>query len=132
MSTRQLFFVAAMAAFGLAPPAFAHHSFTPYEDKKTVTLIGTAKKVRWGNPHVEIQMLVKAQDGEAPQEWNLVTSNPGILKRFGWTQKSVNPGDRIRVLCYPKRDGTDGCRLITLFELDTGKTLGTKLSAAAQ
>jgi Family of unknown function (DUF6152) len=130
---RLLVLLAAMAASGLAsPPALAHHSFAPYEESKTITLIGTARNIQWGNPHVGIRMWVQLPGSDAPQEWSLVTSNPGILKRFGWTQRSVSPGDRIRVLCYPKRDGSYGGRLITLFELDTGKTLETKLSAAVR
>jgi Family of unknown function (DUF6152) len=132
MNMRHLVFLAAMAASGVASPALAHHSFAPYEELKTITLIGTARSVQWGNPHVGIRMWVQVSGSDAAQEWSLVTSNPGILKRFGWTQRSVSPGDHIRVLCYPKRDGSYGGRLITLFELDTGKTLETKLSAAVR
>jgi hypothetical protein len=124
--------VAVMAASALASPAVAHHSFDPYEERKTISLTGTARNIQWGNPHVGIRMWVQVPGSDAPQEWSLVTSNPGILKRFGWTQQSVSPGDHIRVLCYPKRDGSYGARLITLFEVDTGKTLETKLSAAVR
>lgn len=116
---------------GLAAPAQAHHSFAIYEATKTLTLEGTARTVQWGNPHVRVRMLVPAAAHDTPQEWELVTSNPGILKRFGWTQHSIAPGDHIRVLCFPKRDGAPECQLITLFELATGQTLQTKLRAPA-
>jgi hypothetical protein len=132
MDMRLLVLLAASAASGLASPALAHHSFAPYEALKTMTLIGTARSVQWGNPHVGISMSVQVPGSDTAQEWSLITSNPGILKRFGWTQRSVSPGDHIRVLCYPKRDGSYGARLITLVEVDTGKTLETKLSAAVR
>jgi hypothetical protein len=125
-------FLAVVATSGVVSLAFAHHSFSSYEETQTVTFSGTASSVQWGNPHVGIKMSVQVSGSDAPQEWSLVTSNPGILKRFGWTQRSVSPGDHIRVLCYPKRDGSHAARLITLFELDTGKTLETKLSASVR
>jgi hypothetical protein len=120
--------LAACLVFSL--PVAAHHSFAAYESVKRISLEGAATSVQWGNPHVVIRMLTQASGGEAPQEWTLVTSNPGILKRFGWTQRSVTPGTRIRVLCYPKRDGSHAGRLITLFQLDSDQTLQTKLSGS--
>ncbi|MEJ0007935.1 MAG: DUF6152 family protein [Steroidobacteraceae bacterium] len=118
-------------ALAVALPAAAHHSFAAYDQTRAITLNGIAKNIQWDNPHVIIRVWVPVAGSNVAQEWSLVTSNPGILKHLGWTQRSINPGDRIRVLCQPKRNGTYSGRLITLFELDSGKTLDTKLSAAA-
>jgi hypothetical protein len=116
----------------LPPPAAAHHSFAAYDVAHTRTIKGTLKTLQWSNPHVTFKMLVKPDGGGAPQEWNIITSGPAILKRFGWTRDSVKPGDRISVVCNPMSDGSHGGRLHTLVLLDTGQTLQTKLSTSAE
>jgi hypothetical protein len=112
----------------LASPAFAHHSFAAYDVVNTRTLKGTLETLQWANPHVTLKMLVQPDGGGAAQEWNLVTSGPAILKRFGWTRGSLKPGDRISVICNPMNDGSHGGRVHTVVLLDTGLTLKTKLS----
>jgi hypothetical protein len=119
-------------ATALAPPAAAHHSFAAYDVAHTRTIKGTLESLQWSNPHVTFKMLVKPDGGGEPQEWNIITSGPPILKRFGWTRDSVKPGDRISVLCNPMSDGSPGGRLHTLVLLDTGQTLQTKLSTTAE
>jgi Family of unknown function (DUF6152) len=122
-----LFCTAALAA---SPSAPGHHSFAAYDGSQTRTLKGTIESFQWANPHVVLKMLVIGEDGGEPQEWNIVTSGPAILARFGWTQGSIKPGDRISAVLSPMSDGSHGGRLHTLTILDTGKTLETKLSAA--
>ena len=108
--------------------ALAHHSFAAYDAKQIRTLDGLVKQFDWANPHVALKMVVRP-DGPGPlQEWNIETSSPVILARFGWTRDSLKPGDRIRVICNPLGDGTHGGRLHTLVMLDSGQTLKTKLS----
>ena len=117
-----------VATVALAFPALAHHSFAAYDVVNTRTLKGTLETFQWSNPHVTLKMLVQPDGGGAAQEWNLVTSGPPILKRFGWTRSSLKPGDRISVVFNPMSDGSHGGRLHTLVLLDTGLTLKTKLS----
>lgn len=117
-----------VATVALAFPAFAHHSFAAYDVVNTRTLKGTLEALQWSNPHVTLKMLVLPDAGGAAQEWNLVTSGPAILKRFGWTRSSLKPGDRISVVCNPMNDGSHGGRVHTVVLLDTGLTLKTKLS----
>ena len=117
-----------VAAAALAFPAFAHHSFAAYDVVNTRTLKGTLETLQWSNPHVTLKMLVQPDVGGPAQEWNLVTSGPAILKRFGWTRSSLKPGDRISVICNPMNDGSHGGRVHTVVLLDTGLTLKTKLS----
>src|SRR5580658_3879432 len=51
-------------------PALAHHSFTMFDQSKTVTLRGSVKDFRWSNPHVFIQLLVKNEQGHE-EEWSI-------------------------------------------------------------
>lgn len=52
---------AAAGAFGLLlPPAFAHHGWSGFDQDRPLYLEGTARKVTWQNPHVEIDLELPA------------------------------------------------------------------------
>jgi hypothetical protein len=112
----------------IAIPAFAHHSFAPYDAKSIRSVVGTVVSMQWANPHVTFSVLVDPKDGGKLREWHIVTSGPLILQRFGWTEESVKPGDRVSLDCNPLNDGSFGGRLHTLTLLASGKVLKTKLS----
>ena len=120
------------AAALMAPSTFAHHSFAAYDATQTRTLRGTVKTFQWSNPHSAFTLLVEANGGADPFEWNIVTSSPAVLMRFGWTQDSLKVGDRVSVLFNPLSDGSHGGRLHTVVLLNTGQVLLTKLSAGVQ
>jgi Family of unknown function (DUF6152) len=122
---RGLFFVATLIAL----PSLAHHSYAAYDLNHTRTLIGTVQAFRWSNPHSTFSLVLQADGRAEPIKWNIITSGPAVLKRFGWTQDSLKPGDRVSVLCNPMSDGSQGGRLHTVVLLDTGQVLRTKLSA---
>jgi hypothetical protein len=116
-----------MALF-LASPALAHHSFAAYDDTKTLSLAATIEALDWANPHTVLHVLTQENDAEAPKEWTIETSSPGILQRFGWKRNSLKRGDRVLVEFNPMRDGSYFGRLHTVTLIDTGKVLRTKLS----
>lgn len=112
----------------LAFRVFAHHSYAAYDLTHTRTLEGTVEIFHWNNPHSEITLVLKPDGRDEPIRWNIITSSPAILKRFGWTRHSLNPGDRVSIICNPMIDGTHSGRLHTVVLLDTGQVLKTKLS----
>ena len=116
----------------VAPSSLAHHSYASFDDTRVRTLEGTLKIFQWVNPHVVLKVLVLPDTGGEPQEWNIETSSPAILKRFGWTSHSLKPGDRVSLICNPLRDGSFGCRLHTLTLPETGHRLETKLSGSTR
>ena len=120
------------AALLIAPPSLAHHSFAAYDLNHTVTLKGTVQTFQWSNPHSTFTLVLEPDGHSEPVKWNIITSGPAVLKRFGWTRDSLKPGDRISVLCNPMSDGSHGGRLHTVVLLDTGQVLLTKLSDAPQ
>jgi hypothetical protein len=113
-------------------PALAHHSYAAFDSTQTRTLTGTVKSVQWGNPHVELKLLVKPDEGGEPQEWNIETHSPAIMMRHGWTTSSLKYGDHVNVVCNPMKDGSHSCRLHTVLVLETGQLLETKLSVATK
>lgn len=72
------------AALFPASPALAHHSFAAYESDKTLTLTATVETFQWANPHAVLQVLAVGEGARAQAEWEIETSSPSILQRFGW------------------------------------------------
>jgi hypothetical protein len=119
-----LFCIAAI----MAPPSLAHHSYAAYDLNRTITLNGTVETFKWSNPHSTFTLVLQPDGRAEPVKWDIITSGPAILKRFGWAHDSLKPGDRVNVLCNPLSDGSPGGRLHTVVLVDTGQVLRTKLS----
>jgi len=109
----------------MATSAFAHHSHAMFDSQKQITLIGTVKEFQWNNPHCWIQLIVPNPDDPkaAPVEWGLEMGAPLELFRHGWRPESVKPGDKIKVVIYPLRDGRPGGEIVYAIGPD-GKAIG--------
>jgi hypothetical protein len=90
-----------------ARPALAHHSFTMFDQSKTVTLHGTVKDFRWSNPHVFIQLLVKNDQG-SEDEWSIEMTSPEHLSRAGWRPGTLKPGDSVTLNIHPLHSNAKG------------------------
>ena len=100
------FLIAALAAATVAPFAQAHHSAAVfYFVDKQVTVEGVVKSYTLGNPHARIYMTVKGPNGE-DQAWMAEGGSRTVLLRNGWTGDEVKPGDHIKIIGNPSRDGS--------------------------
>lgn len=102
--------VAVMLAAGLllnhAAPAAAHHTFiAQYDPERPVSMTGIVTRVEWTNPHARFYLDVEDADGVVTN-WNLELASPNVLRRYGWTGKSLKPGDRVTVDGSLARDGS--------------------------
>ena len=102
--------LAAAAAALFSIPAWAHHSHTNYNTNEFINLSGTITEVAWTNPHVWVYMEVPNAKG-GPQKWALEGGSVTSLMRGGWQRNSIKPGDKIGVRCNRLRDGSEGCLL---------------------
>jgi Family of unknown function (DUF6152) len=102
----------AVAAMLAASSVLAHHSFAMFDQSKSVTVQGTIKDFRWTNPHVFIQLLVKAADG-SEVEWSIEMTSPEHLARVGWRPGTLKPGDAVTLEIHPMRDGTAGGQYVS-------------------
>ncbi len=85
--------------------AFAHHPITAkFDPAAETTLSGVVTAVDWRNPHTHIFMNVTSADGV--ENWAVELDSPIILRRNGWANDSVKPGDEIIVDGLRSRDGT--------------------------
>ena len=121
MRPGQLFFVA-VACLAVAT-ARAHHSFAAeFLGDQTKTIEGTVTEVWFRNPHVRYYIETTGEDGEK-ELWDIRTSSPTILVRRGWTEKTISPGDKVKVEGHIGRDGRKLLSVISI-ELADGTVLG--------
>ena len=100
---------AAVATFSmgllLALPLFAHHGDAGYDTSKMVSVKGTVTDYQFINPHVEISLDVKGEDGSA-ESWQAEMNGPSILARAsGWNKNTLKPGQEIIVEGHRAKNG---------------------------
>lgn len=88
----------------------AHHSHGNYQMTEYIELEGTVTEIHWINPHSWIYLDVTGEDGTSAI-WALEGSSVAELRRGGWAEDSIRPGDTIKVRCNQLRDGSNGCLL---------------------
>jgi hypothetical protein len=84
--------------------AMAHHGSQGFDflvPRKTIK--GTVTRFAWQNPHAEIFIDVKDNDGHVAT-WVMELNNPGNLVAQGWTHSSVKPGDEVTVTFNPGKE----------------------------
>jgi hypothetical protein len=101
-----------LRGFGLAVclvmvsvPVFAHHGGSDYDVQHPKTLKGTVTEFYWSNPHCQVFLDVKDDSGKAVN-WAVETLAPAVLKRAGWSPKTLQPGDQISITFVPSKKGT--------------------------
>ena len=121
-----------IAAFGLmaSAGAGAHHSFTAFDQTKTVTLTGTVKDWQWTNPHTWLIVLAPDSSGKV-QEWSIEGQRPQVMRgEQGYARTSMKAGDKVKVTIHPRRDGTLGGSFMSATTAD-GTPLNTSRDAIA-
>ena len=126
VNPRVLLFVASIALAVLASPARAHHSFSMFDAKRTVTLHGVVKEFRWTNPHVFIQLAASGGEGVAAGEWSIELTSPEHLVRAGWKPGTLKSGDKVTIVIHPIRLGSMGGQFVSGLAAD-----GTAIGAAS-
>jgi hypothetical protein len=88
----------------------AHHSFTQFD--RTTEMIKTGTVVRWAfnNPHSWLYMNIENEDGTETL-WSFEGSGPVSLIGRGITGTTFEPGDVVKFMYCPMRDGRPGGHL---------------------
>ena len=100
-----------------AAPASAHHSFAMFNRDQPVALVGTVKDFQWTNPHVWIQVVAQDSAGES-QEWGVECTSVNFMRRQGWDRGALKPGDKVKLMIFPLKDGSHGGQFNKLVELN--------------
>lgn len=102
----------ALALSGAAAPALAHHSFSLFDNRTSVTLEGAVKEFQWTNPHVWIQLVVKDAEGK-DVEWSIEGASASIMARQGWSRQTLKPGDKVVLVVHPSKQGSADGQLVS-------------------
>lgn len=117
--------VAALLITGLmAVPVWAHHSFASFDMDKTLSVSGTVKDFQWTNPHCWIIVVVPNADGAGTSEYRFESAPPVNLIRGGWTEDTLQMGDKVTVDYHPRKDGAAGGSFQAV-TLPNGKRMGS-------
>jgi len=113
-----MFVIAAL----IATSVYAHHSAAGIDRTKSVTVEGTVKNFKWGNPHSWLEVEVANNKG-GTDVWNFEMNPPAYLVRSGWKSTSVKAGDKVKVTGRPFMNGDPGGIFVSLTFPD-GQVLG--------
>ena len=86
-----------------APVASGHHSAIAFNEEAVINVEGTVTRFDFRNPHVYFYMQSTDEAGNAV-EWEVESDWTTELRRLGWTEDSLQPGDRITVQAHPARN----------------------------
>jgi hypothetical protein len=89
-----------------ALPLSAHHgTAASYDSSKTVSIKGSVTEFRFANPHVQVYLDVKDQNGKTVN-WGIEGSSVYYWSKAGWNKNSLQVGDEITVILSPSKFGT--------------------------
>jgi hypothetical protein len=125
-SSRVVRIAGALLALGAAGSAAAHHSFAVhFVADKVVTVKGSVEEFSFRNPHGLLMLTAKDASG-VEQHWRIETNSPNILRRRGWSEDSIKPGDQVTVEGYPARDGSPSMRVYKVTFPDGRELVGQR------
>ncbi len=100
---------------------FSHHGAVMYDRSREVTLEGTVTEYSFFNPHVKIHFQVKNNNGNV-ENWTAEGGSSSMMRRAGWSSRSLKPGDQITASGNPNKDGSYDMRL-TKIVMENGQEL---------
>jgi hypothetical protein len=100
-------FSLAIGLFLLSGLLFAHHSEAALDKNNATTVTGTVTKWEFSNPHPTVYLDGDVKDSQGKTVNWFAAGGGGVLglRRAGWTNKTLVPGDRILIQGEQVRDG---------------------------
>jgi Family of unknown function (DUF6152) len=109
----------ALGAIGIliaASTLSAHHRW-PVNRSTEVTVQGTVATYTWQNPHVMIELDVRADDGRI-ERWQVGGPSVNRMAANGWDKNTLKAGDNITGIGYRFTDGSRILRLERIVRSD--------------
>ncbi|MEJ1962059.1 MAG: DUF6152 family protein [Gammaproteobacteria bacterium] len=100
-TNRWLALLLMFTGFGAIPSAWSHHSFSEFDQQRTIEVSGTVTDVAWQNPHVRLK--VQSQENGKLVTWDIECHSVGILSRSNVNPKLLKAGDRVKIAGNPSK-----------------------------
>jgi len=123
--------LAALMSSMMVLPAIAHHSATPFDQSKTITLEGVVTKWELTNPHSWLHVEVTGKDGKKVI-WGFEAEGPSSLQRAGIKPSDLKVGTKVTITGNPMRDGTPAAIWINAVRASDGKKLDPRAGFAVK
>lgn len=147
-----------LAALPVSVPALAHHGWNSFDQNRPIYLVGTAREVRWANPHVEL-VLERELAAPLPADWRQRTlpaqsapvNGPALLaatvlptradprwavelapltRMNAWQVPELKGGERIELMGFTFKDEAGSATLRAEFVWVGGKVYGLRSAPA--
>jgi hypothetical protein len=105
MNRRLTIFLAVCGWLLIATSARAHHSTAMYDTQNPVTITGKVTRFEWTNPHAFVYLEVTDEQNGKVVEWEVEMMSLNHLRSYGWTSRTVKPGETITATGSPARSG---------------------------
>ncbi len=102
--SRLMALLAGLGVLLMTAPVGAHHSTAMYDGDNPVTITGKVIRFEWTNPHAFVYLEVEGQNGSTV-EWEVEMMSLNHLRAYGWTSRTVKPGEVISCTGAPARSG---------------------------
>lgn len=108
------FCLVAISQILIISPAAAHHGNAAHFDvSKSLTVNGVVTDFAFTNPHTFIYFDALGSNGE-PAEWRCETGSATQMRRAGWTQETLLPGQAIEIIGTPALREDNFCYITKL------------------
>ena len=105
-----------------AHPVAGHHSPIAFNEGAVISVQGTVTRFDFRNPHVYFYMESTDEAGNIV-EWEMESDWTTELRRLGWNEDSLQPGDRISVQAHPARNPQRHYANLIMLEKEDGTVL---------
>ncbi len=112
----------ACAFFLLPPAASGHHSGAVYDRNSEVSVTGTVTRYDFVNPHVHV-FVEGVTDSGATEEWSFEMQSAILQIDRGWSDDSLQVGDRVVAVGNPLRSGSRNVANSVSFTLESGEVV---------
>ena len=102
---KKVLIAAAALAIALPATSYAHHGWSSYDASKVLTITGKFTSVSWANPHGMATMNWQGK------QWRVVLAPTARMEARGLTAAMIAPGKQVKLVGYPRRDGTAEMRI---------------------
>jgi hypothetical protein len=107
----------------MSVPTSAHHSMAMYDLGNTISITGVVTRIELKNPHSLFYLAVTGEDGKQV-EWMLEAQPLVTLLDSGWSQTTMQVGDKVTAVGSPTRNGRPAL-LVRAIQLPDGRTIRT-------